>query len=197
MLRAYNAEADNAVRSLAGRKRTDCREASGGFSPAIANLGKMMEMHISDAFHALRIEEIELTADYLMKKQEEREAAREERREATRGAQGRAQELAAERERLDKERSHLATALGRLQAIGSTDPELEPDLQRSTERSRKRLQGCQHSGGLRLCDFESGAFGDQVVKIGLTRRLEPLDRINELGGRSSSVSLRRARPVLL
>jgi hypothetical protein len=29
-----------------------------------------------------------------------------------------------------------------------------------------------------------GAFGHDVVKIGLTRRLEPLDRVNELGGAS-------------
>ena len=46
---------------------------------AIAKLGKMMEMHIGDEFHALRIEEVELTADFLMKKEEEREAARAER----------------------------------------------------------------------------------------------------------------------
>ena len=29
-----------------------------------------------------------------------------------------------------------------------------------------------------------GAFGTDVVKIGLTRRLEPLDRVHELGGAS-------------
>ena len=29
-----------------------------------------------------------------------------------------------------------------------------------------------------------GAFGEQVVKIGLTRRLDPVDRINELGDAS-------------
>ena len=29
-----------------------------------------------------------------------------------------------------------------------------------------------------------GAFGDNIVKIGLTRRLEPTDRVRELGGAS-------------
>ena len=73
MLRAYNAEADNSVRSLrvgnviTATKRLDASRA------AIAKLGKMMEMRISDEFHGLRVEEIELTADYLMKQQEERE----------------------------------------------------------------------------------------------------------------------------
>jgi len=79
MLRAYNAEAENVVRSLrAGNtalaiKRLDAARA------AIAKLGAMMEMRISDDFHRLRVAEIELTADYQMKKEEEREAAREER----------------------------------------------------------------------------------------------------------------------
>ena len=29
-----------------------------------------------------------------------------------------------------------------------------------------------------------GAFGESIVKVGLTRRLEPLDRIRELGDAS-------------
>ena len=33
-----------------------------------------------------------------------------------------------------------------------------------------------------------GSFGDQVVKIGMTRRLEPMDRVRELG--DASVPLR-------
>ena len=68
---------------------------------AIAKLGKMMEMRIGDGFHALRIEEIELTADYLVKKEEEREIARAER-ERLREERKVEQELAAARERLGK-----------------------------------------------------------------------------------------------
>ena len=79
MLRAYNAEADNSIRSLrlgnvvTAKKRLDASRS------AIAKLGGMMEMRISESYHHLRVEEIELTSDWLMKKQEEREAEREER----------------------------------------------------------------------------------------------------------------------
>ena len=79
MLRAYNAEADNSIRSLrlgnvvTAKKRLDASRS------AIAKLGGMMEMRISESYHHLRVEEIELTSDWLMKKQEEREAKREER----------------------------------------------------------------------------------------------------------------------
>lgn len=79
MLRAYNAEAENVVRSLRTGNTVTAIKRLDAARTAIAKLGKMMEMHIGDAFHAVRIEEIELTADYLMKKEEEREAARAER----------------------------------------------------------------------------------------------------------------------
>src|SRR5690606_28080797 len=74
-------------------------------------------------FHALRIEEIELSSDWLVKKQEEREAAREERarlREERRVQK----EIEEERARLDKERAHLANTIQALQTQGRVDEEL-------------------------------------------------------------------------
>src|SRR6185436_7097912 len=69
MLRAYNAEAENVVRTLrVGNVQTAVKRLEASRS-AIAKLGRMMAMRISDGFHALRIEEIELTADYLVKKE--------------------------------------------------------------------------------------------------------------------------------
>lgn len=184
MLRAYNAEADNSLRSLragnvvTGKKRLEASRA------AIAKLGKMMEMHISDAFHSLRLEEIELTADYLMRKQEEREAAREER-ERLREERKVAAELAAERDRLDKERNHLLNALEALRASGSEHSELERKL---AELDKAIAQNDYRAANIRAgyvyVISNRGAFGENIVKIGLTRRLEPLDRINELGDAS-------------
>lgn len=188
MLRAYNAEADNAIRSLRVGNDVTAKRRLEVARTAIASLGRMMEMRISDAFHALRIEEIELTADYLMKKQEEREAAREER-ERLREERKVEQELAAERERLDKERSHIATVLEKLRENGSGDPELQNRL--------SELDGAIAQNDYRAANIRAGyvyvisnrgAFGEHVVKIGLTRRLDPLDRINELG--DSSVPFR-------
>ena len=184
MLRAYNAEADNVIRTLRVGNVVTAKRRLEAARAAIASLGKMMEMRISDAFHVLRIEEIELTADYLMKKQEEREAAREER-ERLREERKVALELAAERERLNKERSHLVTALDKLRAIGSDDPELE--------RMLSELDGAIAQNDYRAANIRAGyvyvisnrgAFGDHVVKIGLTRRLDPFERINELGNAS-------------
>jgi len=184
MLRAYNAEADNSIRSLrvgnvvTAKKRLDASRTS------IAKLGAMMEMHISDAFHALRVEEIELTADWLMMKQQEKEDAREER-ERLREERRVQQELNAERERLDKERAHIANALAALQNSGGSDPALEASLaaiDAAIEANDYRAANIR--AGYVYVISNRGAFGEGVVKIGLTRRLEPLDRVAELGDAS-------------
>ncbi|MFT2749262.1 DUF4041 domain-containing protein [Clavibacter sp. Sh2036] len=184
MLRAYNAEADNALRTLrAGNALTATRRLEAS-RVAIAKLGKLMEMRISDAFHSLRVEEIELTADWLMKKQVEREEAREERARL-REEQRVQKELDEERARLDKERAHLLTALGVLTSQGQTDADLLARL--------AAVEGAIADNDFRAANIRAGyvyvisnegAFGPGVVKIGLTRRLKPAERISELSGAS-------------
>lgn len=184
MLRGYNAEAENVIRSLRAGNVVTAKKRLEATRRTIAKLGKMMAMHISDRFHALRFEEIELTADYQMKKQEEREAAREERARL-REERKVAQELTAERERLEKERTHLAIALDRLKASGSGDPELERKLaELDGAISRNDNRAANIRAGYVYVASNRGAFGGHIVKIGLTRRLEPLERINELGDAS-------------
>lgn len=184
MLRAYNAEADNALRTLkAGNVVTATRRLQAS-RDAIARLGALMEMRISDAFHALRVEEIELTADWLMKKQEEREAEREERarlREERRVER----ELAEERARLDKERAHLLNTLAALHERGEDNSGLTDRLEAIDQAiADNDFRAANIRAGYVYVISNRGAFGPNVVKIGLTRRLEPRDRILELGGAS-------------
>lgn len=184
MLRAFNAETDAAVRSLRVGNALTAKGRLDNSRRAIANLGRMMEMHISDDFFALRIEEIELTSDYLMKKQEEREAAREERERLREEAKV-AAELAAQREQLAKERNHLAIAIEKLHEIGSGDPELEVRLAEvNVAIAQNDFRAANIRAGYVYVISNRGAFGEHVVKIGLTRRLEPLERIYELGDAS-------------
>lgn len=184
MLRAYNAEAENVVRSLRAGNTVTAIKRLDAARTAIAKLGKMMEMHIGDAFHALRIEEIELTADLLIKKEEAREAARAER-ERLREERKVELELAAARERLQKERSHILTVIEKVRADGSSDPELErklADIDSAIAQNDYRAANIR--AGYVYVISNRGAFGGHVVKIGLTRRLEPLERIYELGDAS-------------
>jgi len=184
MLRAYNAEADNSIRSLRAGNVLTAKKRLEASRKAIAKLGAMMEMRISEQFHALRLEEIELTADWLMQKQEEKEAAKEERarlREERRVER----ELAEEGARLRKERTHIQNAIFALRESGNCNPDLEATLETidaAITNNDYRLANIR--AGYVYVISNRGAFGLNVVKIGLTRRLEPLERISELSGAS-------------
>ena len=186
MLRAYNAEADNCVRALRAGNVLTAKKRLESSVTIIAKLGAMMEMHINPQYHQLRIRELELTADYLMKLQVEKEEAREER-ERLREERKAEQELAAERARLDKEREHYANAL---RALASNDDEAAiadlnerlRDIDEAIERNDFRTANIR--AGYVYVISNRGALGPNIVKIGLTRRLEPMDRVRELGDAS-------------
>lgn len=184
MLRAYNAEADNSIRSLKLGNVVTAKRRLDASRLAIAKLGALMEMHISDEFHAMRVEEIELTADWLMKKQEEKEAEREEKarlREERRVER----ELAEERAQLEKERAHLLNAVNAMRASGQRDPDLELRLELIDEAiAQNDFRAANIRAGYVYVISNRGAFGEDVVKIGLTRRLEPTERVAELSGAS-------------
>ncbi len=186
MLRAYNAEADNCVRSLrSGNVTTAVRRLESAVN-AIEKLGALMEMRVNSDYHQLRVRELELTADFQMKVQEERERAREER-ELLREQRRAEQELAAERDRLEKERSHYETALAALQAKGDdvASAELADRLaQIHTAIAANDYRIANIRAGYVYVISNIGAFGRNIVKIGMTRRLEPMDRVRELGDAS-------------
>ena len=76
MLRAYNAEADICVRILKAGNLSSAVKRLETSVRVIERLGDMASIRIAPEYHALRIYELELTADYLAKKQEEKEAER-------------------------------------------------------------------------------------------------------------------------
>ena len=184
MLRAYNAECDNCVRSLRAGTPHIAKKRLEASRKAIAKLGAIMEMRISDEYHGLRVQEIELTADWLMKKYEEKELEKENRariREEKRVEK----EFAEERDRLQKEKLHLENAIRALSQKGERNPALEDNLCQLEEAiSQNDFRLANIRSGYVYVISNRGAFGDNVVKIGLTRRLVPNDRITELGGAS-------------
>ena len=158
----------------------------------------MMEMRVNPDYHALRFEELELTADYLMKVKEEKEAAREER--ALLREQRRAEkELEAERERLNKERTHYANALETLRA--NNDEEATSEMEQRLADIDKAItdndyRAANIRAGYVYVISNPGSFGKRIVKIGMTRRLEPMDRVRELGDASVPFPFRRTCLVL-
>lgn len=186
MLRAFNAEADNLVRGLKPYKLTSALDRLKKVAETIERLGRTMRIRISQSYYDLRVRELELTSDFLEKKAEEKEVERQER-ERLREERKVQQEIERERARLEKERQHYANALDVLISKGDTE---------GAARLREQLREVAlaiDSVDYRAANIRAGyvyvvsnvgSFGDRMVKVGMTRRLDPMDRIRELSDAS-------------
>jgi DNA repair exonuclease SbcCD ATPase subunit len=186
MLRAFNAEADNLVRALKPYKVEAAIERLAKVAETIQRLGKTMNIRVSAPYLQARVKELYLTADFLQKQAEEKELERAEK-ERLREERKAQQELERERQKLEKERSHFENALAKLISKGD---------EAATARLREQLADVERAiadvdyraanirAGYVYVVSNIGSFGESMVKIGMTRRLEPLDRIRELSDAS-------------
>jgi len=186
MLRAYNAEADNLARGMKPYKLESSIQRLTKVAATIAKLGTTMDIHISGQYHELREYELQLTADYREKQAEEKEREREEkaRLKEEREAQ---KEMERERARLEKEQTHYLNSIEKLRAKGDAEAvarlegELK-DIERAIEDVDYRAANIK--AGYVYVISNIGSFGEGVVKVGLTRRLDPQIRVRELGDAS-------------
>lgn len=153
-----------------------------------------MNISISDEYLDLKISELHLAFEYQTKKQEEKEAqkaAREEMREAAMLQK----EIEEQRKKIEKEQTHYQTAYEKLLKQLEATPtdanllqkknELEAKLQ-DIDKAIKNIdyrEANQRAGYVYIIS-NIGSFGENIYKIGMTRRLDPQDRIDELGDAS-------------
>lgn len=193
MLRAYVAEADNCIRTLKPSTRESMIERLTKTKSVIAKLGRSMQIQISEEFHQLKIKELRATADFLKKKEDEKEEERENRARL-REEEKVAKEIATQREKMEKEKAKLLSALVKLQEKNSDSADLKhaagiEELERTLAEIDSGLSGLTEreanvrSGHVYVIS-NWGAFGKDVIKIGMTRRLDPEDRVKELSDAS-------------
>jgi hypothetical protein len=195
MLRAYNAEAENAVKSVKSANSNAAINRLEKCKEQTEKLGSMINLKISNKYHKARRKEIELAFEYFrilsIEKEKAKEAA-EQLREEKRAEM----ELKKRQEDLSRELQQKQIALARL-------TELQAQSLVVSENDKLKLQALQDEIGDigsalkqaedRAANFKAGyvyvishigAFGESSVKIGMTRRVDPMDRVKELGSAS-------------
>jgi hypothetical protein len=197
VLRSFNNECDFCVDNVKfdnielGEKRI--RQSF----DACNKLGRVMTVSLAYEYLTLKLDELWLAHEYQVKKQEEKEEAKRVRQELREQAKLE-QEIRVAREKIAKERRHFITALRdlnfRLEKASSEEDRSALLLKISeVEAGRVALDNDE-----KLIDYREqnakagyvyvisniGAFGEGVYKIGMTRRLEPMDRVDELGDAS-------------
>ena len=194
LLRAFNVECDNIVETVKVSNVEKAKERIFSTSQQISKLGSMMSISISQQYINLKVQELLLALDYQQKKQEEKERIRElkaQEREEKRVQK----EIEEARKKLQKEQTHYQNALDALikqiQTSGETPELLEKknNLEAELQDTAKAIANVDYREANRKAGYvyiisNIGAFGQNVYKIGMTRRLEPMERIEELGDAS-------------
>ena len=194
LLRAFNVECDELVRKVKYTNFDSSLERIHKTAEAISKLGKVLDISISEAYLQAKIKELRLAFEYQTKKQQEKEdlkAARAEQREQARIEK----ELEEERKKFEKEQTHYQTAYEHLEKQLSEHPD-DPDLIDRKNKLLSQLDDINKSlsdidyrqanmkAGYVYVISNIGSFGKDVYKIGMTRRLDPQERIDELGDAS-------------
>jgi len=186
MLRAYNGEVDDAVRTLKPYKLPAAIDRLIKVRISIERLGKSMSIAINPQYHELRIQELRLTADFLEKQAQEKETEKVKREQLKEEAQAQ-RELAAAKAKLQKELAHHQAVLA--QAIETGNTAAAESAEKNITDINASIQSVEeHAANTRTgyvyVISNIGSFGGDVVKIGLTRRLDYDERIRELSSAS-------------
>jgi len=198
MLRAFNGECDAATARVTWNNIVRMQERLSKAFSAINNLGGVMQISITPEYLDLRLQELRLTHELEEKKREEveeqrqiREQMREEEK-VQREIDKALKEAETEEERfekaleLERARAEIAKARGvEMDNINARVRELESLLEDArAKRERAIFRGQTTRSGHVYIISNIGSFGENVFKIGMTRRLEPMDRVKELGDAS-------------
>lgn len=196
MLRAFNGETDSFIANVDWNNILKMEERLNKSFEAINKVYKEQGLAISEVYKGYKVWELQLTYEYKKKLQEEREeqrAIREQMREEERAEKElEAARIKAEKEEimyikaLEKARKEVGTAVGKKQEeLLQRIAELESGLLGVETLKQKAISMAQQTKmGYVYVISNIGAFGDDVYKIGMTRRLEPTDRVKELGDAS-------------
>ncbi len=194
LLRAFNNECDTAISKVHYTNFDASLHRIQKSAEVISKLGTIMDISITKMYLDAKIKELRLAFEYRQKQQEEKEdakAARAEQREQERLQR----EIEAEKRKIEKEQTHYLTAYENIKKQLEKDPTNQEYLQKKAEFENvladieKSLSDIDYRqanirAGYVYIISNIGAFGENVYKIGMTRRLNPQDRVDELGDAS-------------
>ena len=196
VLRAFNGECNSQIAKVKWNNVNQMKERIRKSYETLNKLGDGYSVSISYEFLELKLKEITLEYEFQVKRQEEKEemrAIQEELREEEKARREfeQAQKQAEKEEEtyqraLLKARQEVEKATGELQEeLNSKILILEQELLIAQEKKERALSMAQQTKRGHVYIISNiGSFGENVYKIGMTRRLEPLDRVKELGDAS-------------
>ena len=196
MLRAFNGESDSFIARV-NYRNVDAMEKriKTAFDAINAITEKYDSCKLNSRYLDLRVQELQLVYEWEEAKQQEkeeqariREQMREEEkaaREAEKAQQQAEKEEAKYQELLEKAQKDASAASEKdKEKLSAKIAELQQRIAEIEEKKQAISQAMLTKTGHVYIISNVGSFGENVYKIGMTRRLEPMDRVKELGDAS-------------
>lgn len=196
LMTAFNGACDDIIRRVKFSNIEKSVESIDKQADKISKYGRVIGISIPAEYISLKKSEAYVSYEYAKFKEEEKERLREQR-EREREEKKLAKEIAEKRKKLEKERKQyqqeLTSVYERLKgAEGETKEALEAkkaELEEKLTDNEKAKEDVDYREANQRAGYvyvisNIGSFGDDVFKIGMTRRLDPYERIRELGDAS-------------
>ncbi|WP_294855660.1 DUF4041 domain-containing protein [uncultured Oscillibacter sp.] len=197
ILRCFNAESENIISSVTV-KNVDASRAK--IQRAFESINKMFTVDgvtLSAAYLESKFTELSLVYAYMVHEDEEREQRKAIREQMVEEEKVR-REIEKEKQKIEKEEAQFTNEVNKLmaymqQAKDDIERKLYIDKISALEEKLKALESDKENvlqreqntrAGFVYIISNIGSFGERVFKIGMTRRLEPMDRISELSSAS-------------
>lgn len=196
LLRAFNGECEAAVSKVT---KSNIESIEKRINRSFTQLNKLNDTNgvsITKEYLNSKLDEAHIALEYALKKEEEKDILREQR-EKEREERKVQREIAAERKRYEKDELHFVNAEAEVtEKIKNAQESEVADLKKQLEELQSKLSEIREhkekldkreenpTAGYVYIISNIGSFGKNVFKIGVTRRLDPMERIHELGSAS-------------
>lgn len=197
IIRLFNAETSQLINKVNSKNIESMQNKIFKSYEGINKIFETDNVHIPETLLDIKLEMLDLMHKYQIKIEDEKIIRREERARL-KEIELAEKEMEKKLKELDKDIRHHNNEIKKLTMyLNNTDLQVEKELYiekiRELDQSLKDLNSERENVEDRKDNAQSGfvyiisnigSFGENVYKIGVTRRLEPMDRINELSSAS-------------
>lgn len=197
LLRCFNSECDNVILNLSATNIDQMRQKLIRSYESLNKIFETSDVSLRKELLELKLEELNLLFTYEQKKIQEKEQQKAIKEQMIEEEKVR-REIERQKAKLEKDQSQCSNEIQRLMKyLHKTESDIEKQLYvdkiRELEDKMKSLEQEKETilereanarAGFVYVISNIGSFGENIYKIGMTRRLEPMDRIKELSSAS-------------
>ncbi len=196
LIRAFNSECDSIISNV---KFNNIKKSHNKIKKIFKTMNKLTDnigTSLTENYLELKLKELELRCGYVTMKQKEKEE-QQRIKEQMREEERIRKELEAEEKKVEKEEQHFMNELNKLQKrMNKENEETQAILLKQIEELQSKLaelsevkadimnRRLNNKAGYVYIISNVGSFGENVYKIGTTRRLDPQVRVDELSNAS-------------